>query len=415
MSAASQPTEADRRHLDLALELAARGRGRTAPNPMVGAVVERDGHVVGRGHHVFEDGDHAEVVALREAGDAARGASVHVTLEPCSTTGRTGPCTRALVEAGVARVTACTADPDPRHRGVGFRALREAGVAVAVGHRRADALRLNAPFCTTIVHDRPHVTVKVAASLDGAIAARSGESRWITGPEARRLVHERRGVVDAILVGAGTQRADDPRLSVRLPHPVPHPPMRCVVDPSLRTNPSSRLLEPAAGGESIGPVLVACSEEVAIGEGARRADALREKGAQVVGLPRADGTDRWLALDVLLAELRRRGVLSLLVEGGGVTIERFLKAGLVDVAWWHVAPMLLGGAGTAAALGDFGAERLSDAYRLRRFETTRAGADLLVEAEVAGGFDPERLASELEELEELEPRGDDEGRACSRD
>jgi diaminohydroxyphosphoribosylaminopyrimidine deaminase/5-amino-6-(5-phosphoribosylamino)uracil reductase len=393
------PPAADAAFAREALELAARGRGRVSPNPLVGAVVVAAGRVVGRGFHVFEERDHAEVVALRQAGAAARGATLHVTLEPCSSHGRTPPCTEVVLAAGIARVVCCSADPDPRHRGRGLARLREAGVAVASGVLREEAVRLNAAFVRFVRARRPLVTVKLATSLDGALAAGDGSSRWLTGEGARRRVHEMRAAADAILVGAGTVRADDPRLSVRLPGGAPRAPLRVVLDPRLSAvAPGSALLAPAAADERAGAVLVLADAAVVAGEGARRAGALREAGAEVAGVPPAGGGG--LDLGAALDELGRRGVQALLVEGGGVTAGRLLGAGLVDRVALHVAPLLLGGAGPRAAFAGFRAALLGDAVRLRRLAAEPAGDDLIVEAEVEGGFDPAAEAEELARCEE---------------
>lgn len=396
----SEPLARDRVFLDEALALAVRGRGLAAPNPMVGCVIEREGRIIGRGHHEYAAKDHAEVVALRAAGEDARGATLHVSLEPCSSTGRTGPCTEAIRLHGISRVTCCTVDPDSRHRGRGLAELEEAGLEVAVGYRREDAVRLNAVFFGSEWKRRPHVTLKLASSLDGGIATATGESRWITGDAARRAVHELRATVDAVLVGAGTVRTDDPRLTVRLPHPSARTPGRCVIDPRLRSDPAARIFREPGADEEGGDVTIFTAETVLVGEGARRADALRSLGAAVVGLPRDAEEPRWLDLGALLDELRRREARSLLVEGGAVTAGRFLAdpRGLVDLLWWHVAPVLLGDQ-SKRAIGELTVARLADAPRMRFVGTESLGPDVAFRAEVLTGFDPKAVAEELARCE----------------
>jgi diaminohydroxyphosphoribosylaminopyrimidine deaminase/5-amino-6-(5-phosphoribosylamino)uracil reductase len=362
----------------------------------------RDGRVVGRGVHEHAARDHAEVLALREAGSAARGSTVHVSLEPCSSHGRTGPCTEALVAAGVARVVAAVPDPDPRHRGEGLRRLAAAGVETAWGGAeiRRRALVINEHFVRWRLSGRPFTTLKAACSLDGRTAAASGDSRWITGEAARRAAHEARRDHAAILCGVGTAVADDPRLSVRLPGVEGLAPLRVVIDPTLRLPPSARLLARVEAGESAGPVLVATREGVD-GEPVRasRARALRAAGAEILELP-SEGAG--LRLDALLAHLgEERRVNGLLVEGGGVTAGRFLAAGLGDALLAHVAPLVLGGGGGgAAAFAGFAAETLAEGRRLRRLSVRPLGEDLEIRGRLHGGFDPDALLEELEAIVE---------------
>lgn len=368
-----------------ALALAARARGDTSPNPVVGCVVlDADGNTAGEGHHAFAGGPHAEIVALRAAGGRARGGTLVVTLEPCDHQGRTGPCTRAAIEAGVRRVVYAVGDPNPVAGG-GARRLAAAGVEVAGGLLRAEAERGNAEWLTYARLRRPHVTWKFAATLDGRSAAADGTSQWITGPEARRDVHRLRAACDAIVAGSGTVLADDPRLTVRGLGPgalgdhgrlrTPRTPLRVVADTRARTPGTARVLDDAA------PTLVAVAEDAAAG-------ALEARAA-VVRLPRGDGG---LDLAALLAELADRQIVSVLLEGGPTLAGSFLAAGLVDRVVAYLAPALFGAG--PAALAAAGVGTLAQAHRLAIEDVTRIGPDLRITAvrqdrangvDVAGG------------------------------
>jgi diaminohydroxyphosphoribosylaminopyrimidine deaminase/5-amino-6-(5-phosphoribosylamino)uracil reductase len=354
-----------------ALALAERARGLTSPNPLVGALVVRDGVVVGEGFHQRAGAPHAESLALALAGDAARGATLYVTLEPCVHQGRTPPCVPAIVEAGIRRVVAAVTDANPRVSGAGLRALRHAGLEVSVGCLLEEAGRLNRAFFTWITAGRPLVTLKVAMSLDGKIAGWDGSSRWITGDEARRETHRLRSQADAIAVGISTVLADDPELTVRLEPPWPREPYRVVVDSHGRTPPTSRLL--AAGRPA--RTLIAVAERAP----EDRLRALEASGAQVLRLPSRDGR---VDLNALLADLARREVTALLLEGGGELNAGFLEAGLVDRVAVFVAPMLLGGRDAPTPLGGPG-RGLKEAFRLTRMTVKPVGEDLLIEADIA--------------------------------
>ncbi|HWH33669.1 MAG TPA: bifunctional diaminohydroxyphosphoribosylaminopyrimidine deaminase/5-amino-6-(5-phosphoribosylamino)uracil reductase RibD [Egibacteraceae bacterium] len=344
-----------------ALELAERGRHTVSPNPLVGCVLVAGGDVVGEGWHQRAGQAHAEVLALAEAGERARGAVAYVTLEPCAHTGRTGPCADALVAAGVSRVVAALADPHPLAAG-GARRLRAAGVDVALGVCEDEARAQNEVFLHGVATGRPFVTLKCAVSVDGRIAAADGTSQWLTGPAARSLAHELRARADAVVVGSGTVLADDPALTVRLPGYAGPQPLRVVLDGRARTSASHRVLD----GEA--PVLVGVRPEAEGGA----ADKLRDAGAQVVALPRdADG-----GLGALLDELWRREVRSVLVEGGARVLGAFLGAGLWDRLVVHVAALLLGEAGRPALVGD-GIATLAGAPRLRLERVEQAGDDVV--------------------------------------
>ncbi|MFL6235654.1 MAG: bifunctional diaminohydroxyphosphoribosylaminopyrimidine deaminase/5-amino-6-(5-phosphoribosylamino)uracil reductase RibD [Thermoanaerobaculia bacterium] len=342
-----------------ALRLAARGRYRTSPNPRVGAVLVRKGEVVGSGWHRQVGGPHAEVEALREAGDRARGATLFVTLEPCSHHGRTPPCADAVIAAGITRVVACHGDPNPKVAGRGFARLRAAGIEVESGFLVEQAVRLNLPFLTANLLGRPEVTLKWAMSLDGRIATATGQSQWISSPAARQWALALREEHDAILVGSGTLLADDPRLDRRLGL-APGPNLRVVLDRRLRTPPDARLLTVE------GPVVI-YTESTDPG----RIGPLRERGAEVVTLPAVEP-------GAVLADLLGRGVQSLLVEGGGEVLAVFVASGLYDRVMVDCAPLLIGGRNAPGPLAGEGFAELAAAARLEELKTRKKGGDLIL-------------------------------------
>jgi diaminohydroxyphosphoribosylaminopyrimidine deaminase/5-amino-6-(5-phosphoribosylamino)uracil reductase len=366
-------TEADtaERLMRRALELAERGRGLTSPNPMVGAVVATpEGEVVGEGFHARAGGPHAEVEALRAAGARARGATLYVTLEPCSHHGRTPPCAAAVIEAGVVRVVAAVGDPNPLVSGRGFAHLRAAGIAVVTGPGALEAERQNRVFLTAMRERRPHVTLKAGMTLDGKIADLHGGSRWITGELARQRAHRLRSEADAIVVGIGTVLRDDPELTVRLGQPWPREPLRVVLDTRARTPVGARLIR--AGRADAAVIAVGAEAPPA------RLEAIAATGATIVACRTRDGR---VDLGALLAELFAREVRAVLVEGGGEVHGAFLDAGLVDRVAMFAAPLLLGGRGATPVVGGAGRE-LKSAIRLGSFTVMPLGDDLLVEADV---------------------------------
>jgi diaminohydroxyphosphoribosylaminopyrimidine deaminase/5-amino-6-(5-phosphoribosylamino)uracil reductase len=350
----------------VALAEAEKGVGRTSPNPAVGAVVVRDGSVVARGHHARAGGPHAEVVALRAAGAAARGADLYTTLEPCDHWGKTPPCSIAIARAGVRRVFVGSRDPNPVVNGRGVARLRRAGVEVVTEVLRDACDALNAPWFHFIRTGRPFVTLKAAITLDARIATRTGDSRWITGPAARREVHRLRDRVDAVLVGAETARVDDPRLTTRLPRGRGRDPVRVVLDSRGRALPRAlRLFR----GASAAPTLLATTVGRPVpGPGVEvlRCRAARARGAVAGGVDLHD----------LLRLLAARGVTHLLVEGGARTHASFLQAGLVDRLMVFVAPKILGGGVPWLEAG--GPARMAGALTLEDVEVRKVGEDLLV-------------------------------------
>ncbi len=360
-------TPEDAAHMRAALALASRNLGRTWPNPAVGCVIVRAGRVVGRGWTARGGRPHAEAVALERAGPHACGATAYVSLEPCAHVGRAGPCADALAAAGIARVVAALEDPDPRTAGRGFARLRQAGVSVEVGLEAQAAAALNAGFLLRFTErPRPFVTVKMAASLDGRIGTRTGESRWITGKAARAHGHMLRARHDAILVGIGTALADDPELTCRIPGLEDTQPLRVVLDRSLRLPPSHRLARDATRW----PTLVFAAD----GAAEERAVALRDCGVDVV---RARAVDEGLDIAQCLGILAGRGVTRLLCEGGGRVAAALLAADLVDELVRFTGGVAIGGDGVPA-IGALGLDRLAAAPRFR-LDRVEACGDGVVE------------------------------------
>ena len=354
-----------------ALAEARLGEGGTRPNPPVGAVLVRDGRIIARGHHAHAGGPHAETACLAAApADAARGATLYVTLEPCSTAGRVGPCTEAILAAGVSRVVAAATDRNPRHAGRGFAVLRGAGVEVAEGVLRDEAEAMLAPFFRHVETGLPFVTLKMAQSLDGAIADHAGASRWITGPEARAEVAAMRRRADVVFVGAGTVLADDPSLLRKGGEGEGLPGMRCVLDARGRIPPTARIFSDGRAEQTIVATSELCPES--------RIREWRAAGADAIALPLAapDATRRGPALDLraLLRAFGEAGFLHALCEGGAALASALVAEGLVDELDLFVAPLALGG----GSLRTFGAIPfdLASAPRFALLAADRFGADL---------------------------------------
>jgi diaminohydroxyphosphoribosylaminopyrimidine deaminase/5-amino-6-(5-phosphoribosylamino)uracil reductase len=360
----------DLRWMGRALELAGRGAGLTSPNPVVGAVLVGAGRAVGEGFHARAGGAHAEAEALGQAGTAARGGTLYVTLEPCNHTGRTPPCVQAITTAGVRRVVAATRDPNPRVQGGGAAALSRAGVEVTLGCREGEAIALNRVFITAARRGRPHVTLKWAATLDGATADVRRESRWITGSEARLEAHRMRSRADAVVVGIGTVLTDDPGLDVRLGGPWPREPFRVVVDSRARLPVTARLI--GAGKPERALVAVTDAADPV------RLDSLEARGVTVLRCKSQDGQ---VDVSDLVSRLGALDVGGILVEGGGTLAWAFLEAGLVDRVVAFTAPMLLGGAAAPRAVGGAGL-LLPEAVRLEGIGVRPMGTDWMMEADV---------------------------------
>jgi diaminohydroxyphosphoribosylaminopyrimidine deaminase/5-amino-6-(5-phosphoribosylamino)uracil reductase len=362
----------DLAYLDMAEALAAKALGATRPNPHVGAVIVRDGRIVGTGFHAAAGRPHAEIIALGQAGEKAEGATLYLSLEPCVHWGRTPPCCRSVLASGVGRVVVANFDPNPAVRGRGVRNLRRGGITVEVAGWPERKSGLNEMHAAYTVKGRPFVTLKAAMSADGKLATRTGRSRWISSPEARDYAHFLRSENDAILVGVGTAAADDPRLTVRPPGRKGKPVSRVVLDPDLRLPAEARLFKERGGG----PVLVfARSGPDDPGRG-RRMNRLRSRGAEVILVP---GMRGGLDLGRVLSDLARREIAGLLVEGGGRTASAFLSAGLVDKAVLIIAPLLIGGPGAVGLWEGAGTSRLSAALRFVKTSAFRLGGDLVME------------------------------------
>jgi diaminohydroxyphosphoribosylaminopyrimidine deaminase / 5-amino-6-(5-phosphoribosylamino)uracil reductase len=351
--------------MDLARCLAERGRYTVAPNPLVGAVVARDGEVLGEGWHSRAGGDHAEVAALEGAGMAARGATIYVTLEPCNHHGRTPPCVEAILRAGISRVVVGHLDPDPRMRGRSVGLLRGAGVEVEVLDA-PEFERQNEQFFHHMRTGRPFVHLKLATTLDGKIAASGGDSRWVTGKDARSRAHGLRAEAGAVLVGANTVRTDDPMLTPRdLPLSPPRI-TRVVLDPNLTTSPETKL----AGSTEEAPVVVFCTRAALDG----RERDLERRGVEVVAAP---GPEGGLDLRFVLEELGGRGIKALLVEGGGETATRFVREGLADKMTLFYAPKILGAEGVPM-IGALRATRVAESLQFSVSEVEKVGTDVAV-------------------------------------
>ena len=354
----------DEYYMRLALELAAKARGQTGVNPVVGCVIVKDGRIVGLGSHLRRGEAHAEIHALNMAGDEARGATVYVTLEPCSHHGRTPPCADRLIGAGVARVVAAATDPNPKVSGRGLAKLREAGIETACGLLEPESRKLNEAFEKYIRTGLPFVTLKAGATMDGRLAAGSGDSRWVTGEASREAAHTLRHRHDAIMIGAGTALRDDPSLTTRTPVPGLNP-VRVVVDSRLTLPLHLKLF---TDGQA--PTIVLAAEEANGGKRGR----LEAAGVEVVGC-KADGSR--IDLRDAMRKLGEREIASVLLEGGGKLNGAMLEAGLIDKVAIFYAPKIVGGAGTP--LFDAGlADRMAEAVRLVRIEIERYGDDWCV-------------------------------------
>ena len=357
------------RFMKRTLSLASRGAGTTHPNPMVGALVVSGGRIVGEGWHKKPGESHAEAMALKEAGPAARGGVLYVNLEPCDHTGRTPPCTRTIIDAGISEVFAACQDPHPLVDGKGFDTLRKAGVRVTTGTLSQEAEELNRAFIHFSRTGTPYVTLKLASTLDGCIAAPDGNSKWITGEKARKVVHRLRAQVDAVLVGVGTVIADDPKLTARgVGRKIQ--PLRIILDPTLRTPPASRILNDNQDGSTF--LVIGDSVPESLSE------TFEDRGVHILRLPLRGGVFDW---NTLAGALSGMGVLHVLVEGGGETAARMLKEKAVNRLELFLAPKIFGASGIPL-VGDMGATSLNEAAPLSFNRTRRVGEDVQITADI---------------------------------
>jgi diaminohydroxyphosphoribosylaminopyrimidine deaminase/5-amino-6-(5-phosphoribosylamino)uracil reductase len=361
----------DELFMQRALELAAKALGRTSPNPAVGAVIVRGNQIIGEGFHRRAGLPHAEIEALRRLQGSAKGATLYVNLEPCSHHGRTPPCAEAVVAAGFKRVVVGMVDPNPLVRGQGLRRLRRAGIEVTTGVLRERCERLNEDFATFIRTGKPMVTLKLAASLDGRIATASGDSKWISGDLSRRLVHELRNRVDAVMVGAETVRADDPQLTCRIRGG--RDPLRVIIDGRLSISPTARVCTQQSTART---VLVTTEES----GGSRKRHEFEQQGTEVLCFPGEQGR---VQLAPLLQELGRRGLKHVLIEGGGQIAAAALIEGVVNKVLFFYGPKLLGGEGKPM-IGPLGIDRVAAGLKLHTIELHRLRDDVLVTGYIEG-------------------------------
>ena len=361
-------SELDRFHMKKAIRLASRGAGNTSPNPLVGAVVVKNGAIVGKGFHEVLGGPHAEVNALADAGEAARGATLYVTLEPCNHHGLTPPCTKAVLDAGISRVVFGMSDPNPDVAGGGAAYIERMGIDVLSGVLERECRCLNQAFIKYVTTGIPYVILKAAATLDGFIATSIGDSKWITNESSRRFAHRLRSVGDAVLVGIGTALADDPMLTVRLPGKrVRRQPVRIVLDTKLQLPVESRLVRSAAQGS----VWVACGRNAPV----EKEMALTDAGVQVI---RVDATGSGVEIAQLLGELGKRRISSMLVEGGSRVLGAFLESGFADEFHFFYAPKILADPGGIVMLTGRPRLEIAESITAHGIRTRRFGDDLLV-------------------------------------
>ncbi|MEK7369548.1 MAG: bifunctional diaminohydroxyphosphoribosylaminopyrimidine deaminase/5-amino-6-(5-phosphoribosylamino)uracil reductase RibD [Planctomycetota bacterium] len=362
----------DERFMRMALGLAERGRGRVEPNPTVGAVVVKDGRVIGQGCHEYFGGAHAEVRALDEVGSASRGATLYVSLEPCAHYGKTPPCVERLIEAGLSRVVLAVMDPNPQTAGNGARKLRQAGVEVVTGVMEEEARKLNAPFFKLMTTGMPYVIVKWAMSLDGKTATRTGDSRWVSSQKSREYVHKIRSQVDAVMVGIGTVLRDDPLLTCRHPEGGRNP-KRLVVDGQARLPLNSQLVRTVSEAE----VLVATTDQAP----AERIDRLRKAGCRLITVKNKGNR---VDLTKLMKVLGKEQFTNIYVDGGSTLNASLFEEGLVDKVMVFISPRIIGGTEALQPVSGVGVDMVEDALKLKDISVTRCGEDILIEGIVSG-------------------------------
>ena len=359
--------DADDRFMWMALDLARQGRGRTSPNPMVGAVVVQGSEVVGSGYHQAAGSPHAEIIALEKAGERARGATLYLNLEPCNHQGRTGPCTEAIIRAGISRVVAAMKDPNPIVSGSGFARLAEEGIKVKEGILEDKARHLNEVFIKYITTGLPFIEVKVAMSLDGKIGTITGDSQWITGEKSRQYVHRLRDHNDVIMVGIETVLKDNPRLTTRIEGDGGKDPLRVVVDSTARLPLDAQVIKGGSTAHTILAVTEQASHE--------KRKALQDRGVDVIVLPSVGGR---VDLVALMKKLAERELTSVLVEGGGTLNYSLLEQSLIDKLNIFIAPLVIGGRQSPTAFAGSGIDSLSKAWKVENIEMKQFDQDLLL-------------------------------------
>ena len=352
----------DKYYMRRALLLAKRGKNRTFPNPMVGSVVVKDGRIVGEGFHEYFGGPHAEINALNEAKDKSKGATLYVTLEPCNHWGKTPPCTNTIIKAGISRVVAAMKDPDPRTAGKGFKKLENRGIRVTSGILGKNAAQLNAAYINAMKQRNSHVIAKVAMSLDGKIATKTGDSKWISSPASRAFVHHLRSRVDGILVGINTVIRDNPELTS---HGRGKNPVRIIIDPTLKIPLPSRVLDNRA------PSIIFYSKSMYPG----KEEILKNKGILLARVLILNGE---INFKLIIKKLKKMAIYRVLIEGGGETLATALNAGVVDEAFFFIAPILTGGRQAITPFEGPGIAKISDSLRLKSWRVKKMGKDLLI-------------------------------------
>ncbi|MDD5449228.1 MAG: bifunctional diaminohydroxyphosphoribosylaminopyrimidine deaminase/5-amino-6-(5-phosphoribosylamino)uracil reductase RibD [Candidatus Omnitrophica bacterium] len=358
----------DKFFMKFALTLAKKGAGKTSPNPMVGAVVVKNGVISGKGYHKKAGLEHAEIAALRAAGKKARAASLYVNLEPCRHFGRTPPCTKAIIKSGVSRIIAAMKDPNPLNNGKGFNELKRAGIKIRSGVLRAEAEKLNEVFIKYITTRMPFVTVKAAMSMDGKIATRTGDSKWISCERSRRLAHRLRYEADAVMVGAGTVMMDDPLLTVRT-RVNGKQPIKIIIDSELSISPKSKIFSQASPAK----VIIAVTNKAA----KNKIKKFEKLNCEIITMREKNGKG---ALLELMRELGRRGITSILAEGGGELLGSLVDQGLADKFLFFIAPKIVGGRNAKTPVEGEGVKKISQALSLKNMNSRKIGTDLLIEA-----------------------------------
>ncbi len=362
----------DEKWMRRALRLAEKGRGRTSPNPMVGAILVKKDEVVGEGYHAKAGEAHAEIIALQRAKEDAKGATLYINLEPCTHYGKTPPCAPQVIKAGVKRVVIGMEDPNPLVRGKGIKTLKKAGLDVEVGILERECRRLNEAFCKYILEKEPFVILKVAATLDGKIATRGGESKWISGEDSRRFVHKLRDQVDGVLVGIGTILRDDPMLTTGIKGG--RDPYRIVLDSRLKIPEEARVI-----GDFPARVVIVATELAP----EEKIDRLAKKGVRIMTLPSKEGK---VDVKLCLSKLGEIGITSLLVEGGGQINGSFLDEGLIDKLLLFLSPKLIGDHKAPGIFGGGGVSSLQEAIPLKEMKVKRIGEDMLLEGYLGWGI-----------------------------